>query len=93
MDFNIFDNYEEDGQLSMFDMAQDYEELSPVVEEKKTKYAPKQTNVIENDMQAGSGTVKISKCMSCGRILFVKDAGASFSATCNACGVEYIQKK
>ena len=68
MDFNIFDNYEEDGQLSMFDMAQDYElGEEPAVEEKKTKYASKPSNEKENDMQDRAGTVRINKCICCGK--------------------------
>lgn len=83
MDMQLFDNFE-DGQLSMFDLGEDIENLQRPVEE---------TTAAQEDLPAsGSAGIRIRRCSCCGRLLYVKEEAGFCSAFCNACGVSYMQK-
>lgn len=84
MDIQLFDNYEDDGQLSMFDMAEDIEMLQGSAEEAA------QTD--EALPASGSAGIRIQKCSSCGKLLFVKEEKECYTSACNACGIRYLQK-
>lgn len=84
MDIQLFDNFEDDGQLSMFDMGEDIENLQTLAVEE----APAQ----EELPASGSAGVRIQKCSSCGKLLFVKEEDGCYVSLCNACGVKYLQK-
>lgn len=83
MDMQYFDNYE-DGQLSMFDMGEDIENLQMSAED--TPAAGKALPA------SGSAGIRIQRCSCCGKVLFVKEEEGCYSASCNACGVGYMQK-
>lgn len=83
MDMQLFDNFE-DGQLSMFDMGEDIENLQTPVEE-----APAAEEALP---ASGSAGIRIQRCSCCGKMLFVKEEEGCCSAFCNACGVSYLQK-
>lgn len=81
MDIQLFDNFEDDGQLSMFDMTETVEES--VEEPVNEPLVP----------AAGSGECRIKRCSTCGKTLFVKEEAGCYFAVCNACGISYSQKK
>ena len=84
MDIQLFDNFEDDGQLSMFDMGEDIENLQTLAVEE----APAQ----EELPASGSAGIRIQKCSSCGKLLSVKEEDGCYVSSCNACGVKYLQK-
>lgn len=84
MDIQLFDNFEDDGQLSMFDMGEDIENLQiPVAEA---------TPAAEELPTSGSAGIRIQKCSSCGKMLFVREDNGCYVSACNACGIRYLQK-
>lgn len=89
MDIQLFDNYEEDGQLSMFDLGEDLEEIQsrpePMVQQE-------QVELREGRERASHTNIRIQKCSSCGKLLLVKEAEGGYTAFCNACGISYFQK-
>lgn len=84
MDIQLFDNYEDDGQLSMFDMAEDIERLQ----------TPTDGGLLTDETLPASGSagIRIQRCSSCGKLLFVKEENEYYTAACNACGIHYVQK-
>lgn len=77
MDIQLYDNYEGDGQLSMFDLGEDLDEI----QKRETKeHLITHTNI------------RIRKCSSCGKLLHVKETEEGYMAFCNACGISYFQK-
>lgn len=150
MDIRLYDNFEEDGQLSLFgfedadyemevqplpDMSEetadttDYAALMPkeatdtadgmtlvsaekaaqAVEEKMQKAdagqrataetAEKRT-AVQRDAAANTGLhlapggsgIRIRKCATCGKHLFVSEVSGGYASSCNNCGIEYFQK-
>lgn len=84
MDIRLFDNEEDDGQLSMFDLGEDAEKLQAVSGDSLSD---------EKELPAsGSAGIRIGRCASCGRILFVREEEGCYRATCNACNISYTQK-
>ncbi|MCM1189700.1 MAG: hypothetical protein NC541_10455 [bacterium] len=84
MDIQLYDNYEDDGQLSMFDLGEDIEKLQTPVEETEDR---------EKELPAsGSAGIRIQKCTCCGKMLFVREEQGLYSSACNACGVRYVQR-
>lgn len=78
----FFDNYE-DGQLSMFDPAEDSENIQA---------PPAESSAAEETLPtSGSAGIRIRNCSCCGKMLFVREADGRYSASCNACGVSYVQ--
>lgn len=73
MNIRLYDNYEEDGQLSMF--------AEPETVEEPKKPEP----------ESGS-EIRIQRCSSCGKLLFVREEKEAFSSECNNCGIRYSQK-
>lgn len=84
MDIRIFDNDEEDGQLSMFDLEENVENLqaAPAEAFSESKELP----------SSGSAGIRITRCGSCGKLLFVKQEAGCYHAVCNACGISYTQR-
>lgn len=133
MDIRLYDNYEEDGQLSLFGFEDaDYEmEVQPLPEEATDTAddaalgtAEKTAQAVEEKMQkadvgqrataeaaekraavqrdavintglhlapGGSG-IRIRKCATCGKHLFVSEISGGYASSCNNCGIEYFQK-
>ena len=89
MDIQLFDNYEDDGQLSMFDLGEDVENLQKRVEEEPMP-APASK---ESGTGSHSTGIRIQKCSSRGKMLFVKVAGDNYMSYCNAGGMRDWQKK
>lgn len=84
MGIRLFDNEEEDGQLSMFDLEEDAEKL---------RTASAEAVFEEKEFPAqGSAGIRISRCGSCGKLLFVRQEGGCWHAVCNACDISYVQK-
>lgn len=84
MGIRLFDNEEEDGQLSMFDLEEDAEKLQTASAEALSE---------EKELPAsGSAGIRISRCGSCGKLLFVRQEGGSWHAVCSACNISYTQK-
>ena len=77
MDVNLYDNYEDDGQLSLFGM----EEVSP------------EQPLSEQPLWGVETGVRIGHCSSCGKLLAVKEAADGYFARCNNCNIRYFQKK
>lgn len=71
MNMRLYDNYEEDGQLSMF-------EEEPAEQQKKP------------EPESGS-EIRILRCSSCGKLLFVREEKEAFVSECNNCGIRYSQ--
>lgn len=135
MDIRLYDNYEEDGQLSLFGFEDaDYEmEVQPLPEmaEEAVPAAPVETLVsesgaipvgsenvqkteagrgkaaestekkaVQRDMAGGAGLhlapggsgIRIRKCATCGKHLFVSEVSGGYASSCNNCGIEYFQK-
>lgn len=130
MDIQIFDNFEEDGQLTLFGLEEDYEELRTYAKKTephdgkkasgkqavKESAAGKQTAeespsgeqvtaepalgvqmsaeqpVGQQSSDHDSIGIRIRRCSSCGKLLFVKEEDGSYSSACNACGIQYLQK-
>lgn len=90
MDINWYDNYEEDGQLSLFNMGEDMEDLRE--SDKKEKNKPEDGRE-ESLLPSGSADIRIQRCSSCGKILCVKQEEDCYRSACNACNIQYLQKK
>lgn len=94
MDIQLYDNYEEDGQLSMFRYDGPEPDLTDRIAGEKAA-----GKILEGretaDLQTVSGNpeIRIQRCSSCGRLLFVREEDAGYTAFCNNCGVTYVQKK
>lgn len=73
MNIRLYDNYEEDGQLSMF--------VEPEAVEEPKKPEPE-----------SSPEIRIQRCSSCGKLLFVREEKEAFLSECNNCGIRYSQK-
>ena len=83
IDMDFYDNFE-DGQLSMFDMAESLENLQTPAEDR--------TSGAEPLPASGSAGIRIRNCSSCGKLLFVKEEDGCYVSACNACGIHYLQK-
>ncbi len=90
MDIQIFDNFEEDGQLTLFGMEEDIEELQASV--KKTAARAGEQSAGQVISEQGSAGIRIQKCSSCGKMLFVREDEGGYISVCNACGIQYVQK-
>lgn len=124
MDIHIFDNFDEDGQLTLFGLEEDIEELQSA--KKRTMSAGKQAaeeqasgkpaaeeqvpgkqaseESVSGEQTAGeqltgqqpsdqgSVGIRIRRCSSCGKLLFVREEDGGYSSACNACGIQYVQK-
>lgn len=118
----FYDNYEDDGQLSLF--CYDDSELafseSPAEEERmedeslkrqpETELSAKKQAVKEqpakvrqteektisgaSELQAAAGGfgIRIRRCGSCGKQMFIREETGGYAASCNNCGIEYFQK-
>ncbi len=107
MDIQLFDNFDEDGQLSLFAFDEadpdDYEEdlAEEVKSPKGEKAAPakKQPKTAKAEAAAdlhlfsGGNGNRISKCSSCGKLLFIQESAEGYSSHCNNCSIDYFQKK
>lgn len=97
MDIQLFDNYEDDGQLSLFRFDDsEYEmENEPKAEKTAEKAAEKRAETektFDLHLAPGGSGIRIQRCSSCGKLLFVREETAGYSASCNNCGIEYFQK-
>lgn len=86
MDIGLYGNYDDDGQISMFDMGAFEDGTPPKSPEQKGGEVPKET-------AEGEADVRIRRCSSCGKLLFVREEGTDYVSECNNCGVRYLQKK
>jgi len=99
MDIQLFDNFEDDGQLSMFSMGEEFEEIqvSAGGEVNKAEETLEQTTAVkqrlEQHLEQDSIGIRIRRCGSCGKMLFVKEENGGYVSTCNACGIQYVQKQ
>lgn len=84
MDIGLFDNYEDDGQLSLFGLVEDVENLRET--------DPGEERSAEQLPSSGSAGIRIRRCSCCGKLLFVREEENCYLAACNACGVSYMQK-
>lgn len=87
MDIQLYDNIEDDGQLSLFGInGQGIDEPEP----KEPQLRQPEGEAQEPEAACN---VRISCCSSCGKLLFVREEGDAFLSECNNCGVRYCQKK
>lgn len=91
MDIGLFDNFEDDGQLSLFGMGEGVEDLRETDPAEVREANPAEAG--ERLPSSGSAGIRIRQCSCCGKLLFVKEEGDCYLAACNACGVSYVQKK
>lgn len=89
MDIGWYDNYEEDGQLSLFSAGEDMEDLRETVKEKDNQ--PEDSRE-ERLPASGSAGIRIQRCSSCGKLLCVKKDEDCYRAVCNTCNIQYLQK-
>ena len=93
MDIQLFDNYEDDGQLSLFryDDSEIDMEYEPETEKPTAKKAETDGTA---DLHTASGglSIRIKRCSSCGKLLFVREEAGGYAASCNNCGIDYFQK-
>ncbi len=140
MDIGIFDNLDDDGQLTLFGLEEDFGELPeplggqetggetpgkkaaedlgkrPAREEKpghlqrqsagkepsgdscgqETGGLPGREKAQEPSGELpgdqGSTGIRIRRCSSCGKLLFVREEDGGYYSACNACGIQYVQK-
>lgn len=85
MDIGLYGNYDDDGQISMFGMEAFEEAAPPESPERKDGEAP--------GAAEGESGVRIRRCSSCGKLLFVREEETDYISECNNCGVRYLQKK
>lgn len=129
MDIGIFDNFDDDGQLTLFGLEEDFGDLpeplgeperEPVHEDARgtsgkpeperklvREEVPGSLDRAEAEKQSarrnaaefsgesfdGQGTgIRIRRCSSCGKLLFVREEDGGCYSSCNACGIQYVQK-
>lgn len=121
MDTQMFDNFDDDGQLSLFGLMDDLEELRPLdgemteLSERPAGEAPgaaeesageaperresegeaarKEAQRIDRRETEREGTgIRIGRCSSCGKMLFVQEENGSYVSACNTCGIRYMQQ-
>lgn len=94
MDIQIFDDFEDGGQLTLFGLEEDYEELRTSVGETVKEPTEKETAVKEpmRGKTAADLGIRIRSCSSCGKLLFVREEDGGYVSACNACGIQYIQR-
>ncbi|MDE6168314.1 MAG: hypothetical protein K2G28_07640 [Acetatifactor sp.] len=81
MGAQLFDNYEEDGQLSFFGAD------GPEPDGERRTADEK-----EPDLPPGSD-IRVGRCSSCGRMLMVREEAGRYLASCMNCGVSYAQSR
>lgn len=84
MDIGLFDNFEDDGQLSLFGLGEEVEDLRET--------DPGEERSAEQLPSSGSAGIRIRRCSCCGKLLVVREEENCYLAACNACGVSYMQK-
>ncbi len=89
MGIQLFDNYEDDGQLSMFDLGEDIENLRPSEPKEMQEEMPGSGEQLP---ASGSAGIRIQNCSSCGKMLSVREEGGFYTAVCNVCRIKYRQK-
>ena len=129
MDIGIFDNFDDDGQMTLFGLEEDFGELPEALGEPEGEQAREEsrraleksesgkepafeeTQGALDDAQTGKqsarksslrlsgefaddqGTgIRICRCSSCGKLLFVREEDGGYYSSCNACGIQYVQK-
>lgn len=100
MDIRLYDNYEEDGQLSLFgfddaDYEMEVQPLPDMAEETAKKKTAVQRDAAVNTglhLAPGGSGIRIRKCATCGKHLFVSEVSGGYASSCNNCGIEYFQK-
>jgi len=83
MGIRVYDNYEDDGQLSLFGLDED--------EWNFTK-EPAESSAREGKPADNGPDIRVRRCASCGKLLFVKEENDGYRSSCNNCGIEYFQK-
>lgn len=94
MDIRLYDNYEDDGQLSMFDYDEPELDTADKLAGEKTVEKGSGADRAAADLHLASGGsgIRIQRCGSCGKMLFVKEETGGYAASCNNCGIAYFQK-
>lgn len=94
MDIRLYDNYEEDGQLSMFSYDEPEFDMADRLAGESTaeKGSGADRDAADLQMVSGNPEIRIQRCSSCGKLLFVKEGTGGYAASCNNCGIAYFQK-
>lgn len=121
MDIGVFDNFDEDGQLTLFGLEEDFgdfpEPLGGEAQEISEKPGAERESVrgeaqgipdaaetggqsgrrsgpeLSGELPDGQATgIRIRRCSSCGKLLFVREENGGWYSSCNACGIQYVQK-
>ncbi len=96
MDIGIFDNLDDDGQLTLFGLEEDFGELLEPLGGQETGRQPVREKAQESfgELPDGQGStgIRIRRCSSCGKLLFVREEDGCYYSACNACGIQYVQK-
>lgn len=87
----LFDNYEDDGQLSLFGEEELVENFAQ--EEADAKEPAAETSVAEERQESSGADIRIGRCSGCGKLLFVKEENDGYLSECSNCGIKYLQKK
>ncbi|MGN0167926.1 MAG: hypothetical protein ACI4AB_07785 [Acetatifactor sp.] len=94
MDIRLYENYEDDGQLSMFGFDEpEFDMESELAQEKAVAvHSAKSGEPGDLHLIPGGSGIRIQRCSSCGKLLYVKEEAGGYAASCNNCGIEYFQK-
>lgn len=97
MDIQLFDNYEDDGQLSLFrfddtEFEMENEQKTEKAAEKASEKRAESEKAADLHLAPGGSGIRIQRCSSCGKLLFVREETSRYTASCNNCGIEYFQK-
>ena len=126
MDIRLFDNYEEDGQLSLFgfdEMEAEMPDGAAAWDDAGTDgaaawddagtdgaaredggtaaqngeaapgaAAQKASAGARQRVEESAAGVRIQRCSSCGKLLYVREEADGYTAVCNNCDIRYFQK-
>lgn len=93
MDIRLFDNYEEDGQLSMFGFEESHMDMTADAREESTAAGASEGAGLPESPGTAAPAIRIQRCSSCGKLLAVHGEAGSYAAFCNNCEIEYFQKR
>lgn len=93
MDIRLFDNYEEDGQLSMFGFEEPEMDMTADAREESMAAGASGEVGLPEPPGAAAPAIRIPRCSSCGKLLAVREETGGYAAFCNNCEIEYFQKR
>jgi len=97
MGIRLFDNYEDDGQLSLFGLDGSEWDFEDMADEdsgrERPGKSPARAEQPKESLLESGPQIRIKSCGSCGKLLFVREEEDGYRASCNNCGISYFQKR